>query len=346
MFKISVIVPIYNSEKKKKKCLKSIINQTYKNLEIICINDGSTDNSDKILTDFAKKDDRIKIITQKNKGLSAARNAGIDFAQGEYISFVDSDDWISLTLYNDFIKILNKLNTKVDIYNFNVTSIKEYPDELFPETFFNIKNINNHNSLYTIHTFKDYKKPFNGNFGAYNKIYNLEFIKKNSIRFPVGLIFEDHPFYIESFIKASSIIINPRMYYIYFRRRRNNIMNNLEYKTFDIFKILDIARELIKSSEYFNYLKYAYLQHEYNTLSYMLFETASERQNEYYKQAQSHLKITSKFNLDKKIIKQLANYPIYKDILKLKCRDFVKKYKCKVTKSHWHQHSILIVIVS
>ena len=99
MTKISVIIPVYNSEKFLKKCLDSIINQTLNDIEIICIDDGSTDKSLRILNNFADKDNRITIINQKNSGPSAARNKGIENAKGEYIGFVDSDDWIDLDFY-------------------------------------------------------------------------------------------------------------------------------------------------------------------------------------------------------------------------------------------------------
>ena len=92
--KISIIVPIYNTAKYLPECLDSILNQTYQNLEILCINDGSTDNSPEILKTYAKKDSRIKVITQKNQGLSTTRNQGLEHASGKYLTFVDSDDEI------------------------------------------------------------------------------------------------------------------------------------------------------------------------------------------------------------------------------------------------------------
>ena len=92
--KVSVIIPLYNVENYLKQCLDSVVNQTLKEIEIICINDGSTDNSKQILEDYARKDDRIKIINRKNSGQGVARNVGIKYAKGEYIGFVDSDDWV------------------------------------------------------------------------------------------------------------------------------------------------------------------------------------------------------------------------------------------------------------
>lgn len=97
--KVSIIVPVYNVEKYIRCCLDSLVNQTMSNIEIICINDGSTDNSLEILEEYAKKDDRIKIINQENKKQGAARNRGIEIAQGEFIGFVDSDDWVDLDYF-------------------------------------------------------------------------------------------------------------------------------------------------------------------------------------------------------------------------------------------------------
>ena len=96
MTKISIIVPVYNVEKYLKECLDSLINQTLEDIEIICINDGSTDNSLAILEEYQKKDSRIKVFSQKNQGVSAARNLGIEKATGEYLTFLDSDDRLEL----------------------------------------------------------------------------------------------------------------------------------------------------------------------------------------------------------------------------------------------------------
>lgn len=102
---ISIVVPVYNVESYLVNCVSSIIEQTYKNLEIILVDDGSTDKSKKICDDLAKKDKRIKVIHKDNGGLSSARNAGIDVAKGEYIGFVDSDDKINKNMYRILLKI-------------------------------------------------------------------------------------------------------------------------------------------------------------------------------------------------------------------------------------------------
>ena len=114
---ISVIIPVYKVEKYLSKCVESIINQTYKNLEIILVNDGSPDNCGEICDEYAKKDSRIKVIHKENGGLSDARNAGIEIASGQYIAFVDSDDYIASNMYERMYE------TKKDIKNIRSNDI-------------------------------------------------------------------------------------------------------------------------------------------------------------------------------------------------------------------------------
>lgn len=119
---ITVIIPVYNSEKYIEKCLTSVTNQIYKNLEIIVVDDGSSDNSIDIIKNYAKKDNRIKIFSQENQGLSAARNVGLDLATGEYIVFLDSDDWLELDALSVAYEILTENNAEVVIWSY----VREY----------------------------------------------------------------------------------------------------------------------------------------------------------------------------------------------------------------------------
>ena len=112
---ISVIVPVYNAEKYLKKCLDSLCNQTYINIEVICVNDGSTDASGKILDEFKKSDNRITVIDQPNRGESAARNRALGCAKGEYFAFVDCDDWIEANMYECLVKAINRENADIAI---------------------------------------------------------------------------------------------------------------------------------------------------------------------------------------------------------------------------------------
>ena len=116
MPKISVIIPVYKVEQYLPECLDSIINQTYKNLEIICIDDGSPDNSGKILDEYASKDNRIRVIHKENGGISSARNAGLDIATGDWISFVDSDDWLDINTYEKLLSSADEANTDIVMF--------------------------------------------------------------------------------------------------------------------------------------------------------------------------------------------------------------------------------------
>ena len=137
MYLISIIVPVYNVESYLSKCLESIINQTYKNIEIILIDDGSTDDSGKICDEYAAKDNRINIIHKTNGGVSDARNSGLEIAQGEYIGFVDSDDYIELDMYETLLNFL--LNNNLDVVmcssykvkNKNIIKCKDFKPYIF-----------------------------------------------------------------------------------------------------------------------------------------------------------------------------------------------------------------------
>ena len=117
---VSIVIPIYNVEAYLKQCLETIVNQTYPNLEIILVNDGSPDNSEEICKEFFKRDSRIRYVRQVNGGLSAARNTGIDLATGDYITFVDPDDWVTEDYVETLYTQLKKYEADVSIANYNL----------------------------------------------------------------------------------------------------------------------------------------------------------------------------------------------------------------------------------
>lgn len=132
--KISVIIPIYNMELYLERCLESIMDNSYRNLEIICVNDGSVDASLKILEEYKKEDSRIIIINQKNRGVSAARNAGMDIATGEYISFVDADDMIHSKFFTCLMTIMVKFDADITISGYSRELKSETEQEIVPES--------------------------------------------------------------------------------------------------------------------------------------------------------------------------------------------------------------------
>lgn len=198
MTKLSIIVPVYNVEKYLPKCLESLIKQTLKDIEIICVNDGSIDNSLAILKEFASKDSRIRIIDNQHQGVAKTRNTGIEQSTGEYIGFVDSDDYIDIDFFEKLYNSATKSNSDIAI-----ASILKH------KNFFNIYNAK-YTKEETAITIQDKiklcedKKHFF--FYAWNKIYHSGFIKENNIKFSEGQIYEDVMFAIKALYYSNKII--------------------------------------------------------------------------------------------------------------------------------------------
>ena len=182
---ISVIIPCYNTEEYIKECLKSVLNQTFKEIEVICINDKSTDKSLKIVEKYARKDDRIKIINlDKKSGQSTARNRGLEIAKGEYISFVDSDDKIDLDAYEKTYSFIKKYN--LDMVVFNAMRIDPY-NKIIPSDIHQIAIPNETTIKTSIYQHND----FIYDTCVWNKLIKTEFIKENNFKFIDGRLYED-----------------------------------------------------------------------------------------------------------------------------------------------------------
>lgn len=329
MPKISVIIPVYNCEKYLEDCLKSVILQTYENLEIICIDDGSKDRSLDILKEYKEKDQRIIVISQENSGQSCARNKGMALAKGEYISFVDADDAVSLALYEKFCDALSSVNEDVDIYMFNACTYNKNQDidNIEIDCFFNIKEWLNHKDEKTIHTFDDCTNPFSGNMSAVNKIYKKEFLKRNNITFPENLIFEDQYFYIKTFLCAQKIVINSESLYKYRAGNASSTMSTLSGNVFDIFEIMKLIEDEINEKGVSEDYKYAFLQHRYQQFSYLFFRTKFLLKRNFYNKCRQILKKARDNGFDEEICTKLAGYKIYRDILDLDWIRFYLKHR-------------------
>lgn len=206
---ITIVIPVYKVEKYLKKCIESIINQTYKKLEIILIDDGSPDNCGKICNEYAKNDQRIKVIHKENGGLSSARNAGIDIATGDYITFVDSDDYITEDYVEYMYKILKQNNVKMStcetkiIYEEKETEQKEQKED--------IQVLSARDLFYNI--LFDKKSDVS----AYSKLYALDLFK--DIRYPNGVVYEDTATTYKLIEKCDRIAVGSKKCYYYFTRQ-------------------------------------------------------------------------------------------------------------------------------
>lgn len=213
--KISVIVPVYNVEKYLERCLNSIINQSLKNLQIICIDDGSSDNSGVLLDKFALKDSRIKVIHKTNEGVSVARNIGIQNAIGEYIGFVDSDDWISENFYEELYNTAKKYDA--DIVCTNILRVCSDSENKYFARY--------HNYEYCTKSHKKYKlaKVPQQNY-VVNKIYKKSELMRTKLKFEAGVVFEDVLFTHKVVYYMNSIASTPNTIYFY-RNNVNSIVN-------------------------------------------------------------------------------------------------------------------------
>lgn len=207
MIKISIIIPCYNVEKYIKECLDSILMQELKEFEIICINDGSTDNTLEILNSYKEKYSNIKIINQSNKGLSTARNVGMKYAEGKYIYFVDADDFLSndkalALIYNEAEK--NKLD--VLFFSFENFTDDEEMKEKFKKHFLNKKRNEVLDEVLTGKEMLDYFINTNQYYvTVWIQLVRKEFLLSNEIKFCDGIIYEDNLYTLELLLTATRV---------------------------------------------------------------------------------------------------------------------------------------------
>jgi len=216
MPKISVIVPVYNVEKYLPKCIKSLVEQTFQDIEIVCINDGSTDNSLSVLNNFACSESRIKIITQENSGVSVARNRGISEADGDYIMFLDGDDYYA----KNACEIANEKITKTgaDIGVFGITELYGFlPIPCIVNK--NIKRACKNSCEINLWKFQTY---------SVNKIYRRSFIIDNKIEFPTGIkTAEDAIFSLTSLFQNPKYCFIDKPLYVYRKNRKNSVTTGI-----------------------------------------------------------------------------------------------------------------------
>lgn len=239
MPKVSVLVPVYNVEKYLKECLESLINQTLPDIEIICINDGSTDNSSQILQEYRFKDKRIKIINKKNSGYGASMNIGLEAAAGEYIGIVEPDDFADLKMFEELYNIALKNNAdivKSDFYDY-LTKEKR------ARKAGRIKK----NKCGKVFSIKDDCSILKIMPTIWSSIYKREFLEENDIKFleTPGASYQDTSFSFKTLSTAKRIIFTPKSYLYY----RNDNANSSVKQKGKVYCICDEYKEITK---YFN----------------------------------------------------------------------------------------------
>jgi len=236
--KISVIIPVYNKARYIEKTINSILNQTYTNFELIIVDDGSTDGSEKICDEYSKKDSRIKVIHIKNGGVSNARNIGLSIAKGMYIQFIDSDDYIDKNMFEDLSIIMDKHNP--DIVMSGITKVNHQNDiikEILPE----LKGMKTR--LEMLENFAE-EQHTTGIFGCVsNKLIKRSVIIENNIRFDENIkLAEDLDFYLNLYNYIDSIYFCDKSFYYYIQNTENS--STSEFRINDYFcQLLIILRE-------------------------------------------------------------------------------------------------------
>ena len=317
MPKVSIVVPVWNIEKYIKECLDSLVNQTFDDYEILVINDGSEDNSQKIIDEYTKKYEKVKSYIKENGGLSDARNYGMSHAIGEYIIFVDGDDWIKKDTIEVLYQEIKKNESDIAIYNF---------EECYEDGKCNItKEIDE--------SIEDIQKAYMIALPSFcNKMFRREFLKEINFSFIKGIYYEDLAIHPVVAAQTNKIVYIDKPFYNY-RIRQGSIMKQQEKnpKLFDIFKVFEYIQQgmkkIEKEDEFHDEIEYIYIKHLLHaaSLRFIVFKGEDEtigkisdimkekfpnwRKNKYYKKQPLKYKIVcnliylKKLNLLRKILK-------------------------------------------
>lgn len=256
MLKLSVIVPVYNTEKYLPACLDSILSQSYQNLELICVDDGSKDNSIDILKNYAQKDPRVIVKSKVNGGQSSARNLGLDIATGDYISFIDSDDFLSPGMYDELVSLMEEDGS--DLSGCGIRTIYEKPDrqQIFDNDYLKIRLGRNIEVSSDIFDKVD--------LSCANKLFKRSIIKNSSLKFPEGLWYEDSGFLWCYLSICKKISFTSNIYYNYVRYSESTMgksRSGLSLKVLDYIEVASFISIFLSNQRLFQKFKKAFFNY-------------------------------------------------------------------------------------
>lgn len=270
---VSVIIPVYMVQEYLDQCIKSVVNQTYKNLEIILVNDGSKDKSPEICERWKELDHRIRVIHKDNGGLSSARNAGLKVATGFYVAFLDSDDWLHPDCYRTVVN--RAISTNADVVGYDI--FESYSNETI---------YNQHIPTFPKEVFNavDYLPIlFNMWPLVWAKLYKKDFITRNNLKFIEGILYEDNPFILGCWIRNPVVTFVKEPLHYYRLGRNGQITFGHNPKTKDVFTMLDKVRE--------DFQKTGMIDHYINLVDWSIqnvvwpyHKTPYDLRNDYFKQ--------------------------------------------------------------
>ncbi|MBQ8886912.1 MAG: glycosyltransferase [Candidatus Gastranaerophilales bacterium] len=306
--KVSIILPVYNVGKYLRQSLDSLINQTLKEIEIICVNDGSVDDSYEILEEYKAKDNRIKVIHKENKGTGAARNDGLRLATGECIGFVDPDDWVKPNMFERLYNLIKEKDLDIAMCmpdGYDEKNAVSAPFPYFVDA--NFENIIDDR----VFNWRDLS-PFSYPMCVWNKLYTKELFDKHNIEFAEGLDFEDHKVIFGTLLTAEKIFFIREKLYVYRFNREGSVLTDNNRRLIDHIEIFDIVENLMKETNTFNLLREDFLTYKIHNILYYYSMIKDEFKSEYYSNMVQSIKDT---NLTQDEYNMLcAKYPELKNV--------------------------------
>jgi len=316
--KVSVIIPVYNTEKYLRECLDSVVNQTLKDIEIICIDDGSTDNSLNILKEYASKDNRFVILEQKNQGAGAARNKGLEIAKGEYLSFLDSDDYFESNMLEKMYNSVILNNTDIAICQYSEHNMQTNKERI----------LGYDEKVYSM--LLDNKKEYCDNVYKlcppvpWNKLYRKSYIVGNNIKFQETIIANDVYFFLIAFALTTSISVVPDRLIIY-RKFRKDALTEIRNKYLLIpFEPYKEAKKTLESLGIFDKFENSFYERLKVVIN--MVEKWTENKNYFYRELISYLKLN-----DDNIYEELTTYLLIKAPELMLNEDSIQQRICTLT---------------
>ncbi len=348
MTKISIIVPFHNVEKYISKCLTSLIYQSLEDIEIICINDASTDDSKNIVQYYVENDTRIILLNVDNvSGQSYARNLGINVASGEYIGFVDSDDWVELDMFEKMYNKAKSVDSDITMCQAQLYDDKE--QTLYTNDYYNLKSLEKYgDKVFTPEETKD--EILNINVVLWNKIYKREFLQNISAKFQDGYIYEDLPFFFETYLKAQRINILWEASYYYRQNRQFSTMQNSDKKVYDRIPMVERTYNVLKQAPFFEEKKAEIISwiiddifHRYTLLEDKYYEDYFGKMKEFFQR----IELTPE---DEQELAKSYCYDEFKNILERSYYGFwnflVEKYKTSNKRIKAAEHKCNLDIIA
>ena len=266
---VSCIVPIYNVKDYVKKCIESLINQTYSHIEIILVDDGSYDGSERICDDFARMDSRIKVIHKHNGGLSSARNAGINIATGDFLMFVDGDDFLSKEAIEYLIDLKESTSDLVDIIQFRYREV-EYNEVIETEDLVSVTKI----CTQTKEMFEELYSLGGVAASACTKLYRRSLFE--TVKYPEGLQHEDEYVITDILAQAKGVLYTDKVLYYYVKRQGSIINASFKTKKMDVFISINHRLRYLEKKEWTELIRREHLRY-YMTLMNMYCDAYQEK---------------------------------------------------------------------